>query len=388
MAQDMTQNTQVNAYGSDISFLDLIYPVVASWRLLLMGPLMIGLIVLGATFLIRPTYTATTEFLPPQQQQSAAAVMLQSLGSFSGLAGAAAGLKNPADQYISFLTSKTIEGELIKRFQLKSRYKAELNEEAASMLAANTRISAGKDGLIKIEVDDIDPIFAARLANGYVEELEKLVGRLAVTEAQQRRQFFDKQLQQTKKNLTRAEIALKETGINSADLKMNPGSAVAAIAFLQAQVAAQEIKLGSMRGYLTESAPQFKKAQSELAALREQSRKAANTTQLNDVGNSDYISKYREMKYHETLFELFAKQFELAKIDESREGAMIQVIDVAYPPERKSKPKKAMLSILATISTGFALLLFVFARQAVQNMQRDSESSVKLARLRNAWRKQ
>ena len=99
------------------------------------------------------------------------------------------------------------------------------------------------------------------------------------------------------------------------------------------------------------------------------------------------MAKYREFKYQETLFELFAKQFEVAKVDESREGAVIQVLDAAQPPERKSKPKKALIAIIATLAAGFALLLFVFIRQALRNAGQDPEAASKIARLQTSWHK-
>ena len=105
------------------------------------------------------------------------------------------------------------------------------------------------------------------------------------------------------------------------------------------------------------------------------------------TSEGDYITKYREFKYHEILFELFSKQFELAKVDEAREGAVIQVLDAAQPPERKSKPKKALIAIIATFAAGFALLLFVFARQAFHNSGQNSESANKLASIQASWRR-
>ncbi|MFM7012624.1 MAG: GNVR domain-containing protein, partial [Betaproteobacteria bacterium] len=101
----------------------------------------------------------------------------------------------------------------------------------------------------------------------------------------------------------------------------------------------------------------------------------------------DYVSNYRNFKYYETLFELFAKQYELARVDESREGAVIQVLDAAQPPERKSKPKKALIAIIATLASGFALLLFVFVRQALRNGAQDGETAQKLASIQTSWRK-
>ncbi|WP_090143118.1 Wzz/FepE/Etk N-terminal domain-containing protein [Limnohabitans sp. DM1] len=371
----------------EISLLDLLQTVVDNLRLLVLGPLAVGVVALAVSFVIPPIYTAKTQFLPPQQQQSAAASMLASLGGFGGLAGAAAGLKNPSDQYIAFMKSNAIEDALIERFKLQERYKADFKTDARKSLEANTRITAGKDGLISAEFDDKDPQFAADVANAYVQELRTLLGKLAVTEAQQRRVFFEKQLLQSKDKLIQAEAALKSTGISGSVLKSNPASAVAGVAALQAQVTAQEVKLGAMRGYLAESAPDFKQAMNELATLRAQLGKQEKDTTGDAAGQGDYVAKYRDFKYHETLFELFAKQYELAKVDEAREGAVVQVLDAAQPPERKAKPKKALIAIIATLATGFALLLFVFIRQALRNANQDTESAQKLSALKASWHK-
>jgi tyrosine-protein kinase Etk/Wzc len=389
--QSLDSNSPIGMQEADdeISLLDLLQTVVDNLRLLVLGPLAVGLTALGISFLIAPTYTAKTQFLPPQQQQSAAASMLASLGSLGGLAGVASGIKNPADQFIAYMKSVTVQDALIERFKLLERYEAKTKTDARLALTGSVRAVSGKDGLISVEVDDKDPQFAADLANAHVEELGKLLGKLATTEAQQRRLFFEKQLTQAKEKLIQSEIELKSTGVSGNVLKSNPASAVAAVAGLQAGVTAQEVKLGAMRGYLAETAPEFKQALNELANLKAQLAKQEKDTPSNNNLNvqGDYVSKYREFKYNETLFELFAKQFEIAKVDEAREGAVIQILDLAQPPERKSKPKKALIAIIAALASGFALLLFVFIRQALNNAGKDQESVNKLNQLKASWQK-
>ncbi|HAL39427.1 MAG TPA: lipopolysaccharide biosynthesis protein [Polaromonas sp.] len=369
----------------EISLLDLLQVVADNLRLLVLAPLAAGLLALGITFAIPPTFTATTKFMPPQQQQSGAAAMLAGLGALGGLAGAASGLKNPADQYVAFLKSRSVQDALIDRFKLTDRYETKFREDARKALDANVQVASGKDGLITIDASDKDPAFAAQLANANVEELGKLLNRLAVTEAQQRRVFFEKQLTNAKDNLIKAEQALKASGVSADTLKANPQSAVEGLAKLQAAITAQQVKLASMRGYLAESAPDFRQAQTELAALRSQLTQAEKQEPAQTGGDGDYVAKFRNFKYQETLFDLFAKQYEIARVDESREGAIIQVVDVAQPPERKSKPKKALIAMMTTLAVGFALLLFVFIRQALRGAAQTPESAEKIGRLRHAW---
>jgi len=377
---------QIDVQDEDeISLLDLLQVLVDNLRLLVLGPLSIGLAALGYAFVIPPTYTATTVFMPPQQQQSAASMMMQSLGALGGLAGAAAGLKNPNDQFVSMMKSDFVADELIARFNLLQRYDAVYKVDARKNLLAVSKISAGKDGLITIEVDDKDPAMAANMANGYLEAFSKLLKRLAVTESQQRRLFFEKQVEDTKDKLNAAQLALESSGVDISALKTSPEASIRATAELQALVTAQEVKLGTMRGYLTEAAPEFKLAQTELAALQAQFAKRQKN-QSNPKGkDADYIAKFRDFSYYSTLFEMFSKQYVLAKLDEAREGAVIQVVDKAMPPERKSKPKKGMIAALSAVAGGFFLLLFVFIRHSLRQANGNSETARKLESLKRSW---
>jgi tyrosine-protein kinase Etk/Wzc len=381
----------IEAEGDEISLLDLLQVVADNLRLLVLGPLAAGLLALGYTLTITPTFTATTKFIPPQQQQSGAASLLAGLGALGGLAGAAGGIKNPADQYVAFLKSRSVQDALVDRFKLMERLETQSREAARNAINGNVQVASGKDGLITIDVSDKDPSFAAQLANAHIEELGKLMNRLAITEAQQRRVFFEKQLTNAKDNLIKSEQALKSSGVNSSALKASPSVAVEALAKLKASITAQEIKLASMRGYLTESAPEFKQAQIELLAMRSQmDRSERHDPSATGGSDSNYTARFRDFKYHETLFELFSKQYEIARVDESRESALIQVIDVAVPPELKSKPQKAQIAQIAmmtTLATGFLLLLFIFIRQALRGAAQTPELAEKLGRLRQGWAK-
>ena len=304
---------QIDVQDEDeISLLDLLQVLVDNLRLLVLGPLAIGLAALGVAFVIPPTYSATTVFMPPQQQQSAASMMMQSLGALGGLAGAAAGLKNPNDQFVSMMKSDFVADELIARFGLLQRYDVDYKVDARKNLLAFSKISSGKDGLITIEVDDKDPTIAAQMANAYVDAFSKLLNRLAVTESQQRRLFFERQVNDTKDKLNAAQLALESSGVDISALKTSPDASIRATAELQALVTAQEVKLGTMRGYLTEAAPEFKLAQTELAALQAQFAKRQKNQSSPKAKDADYIAKYRDFLYYSTLFEMFSKQYVLA----------------------------------------------------------------------------
>jgi uncharacterized protein involved in exopolysaccharide biosynthesis len=282
---------------------------------------------------------------------------------------------------------------MIDRFGFMKLPEVETREDARDVLARVTMISVGKDGLITINVVSSIPRLSAATANAYVEELASLTSRLAVTEAQQRRRFLEKEVAKAKENLAKAEIALGGAGVSESTLKFNPVTMGQGIATLKAQVMAKELQLSSMRGYLTENSLNFRQAQQELAALRAQLGKYENSQPTGD--NAEYINRYRDYKYNEVLFEQLSKQYEMARFDESSEGAVIQVVDVAVPPERNERMAKALVAFLAALATGFMLLAFVFIRRALQNASHDAESADKLAAIREGfgrvlkpWRRQ
>lgn len=374
----------------EISLLDLFATIAENLKLLILLPLAVGLAVLGISFMLTPVYTAQTKFLPPLQQQSAAAAMLQQLGGLAGLAGAAAGIQNPADQFVAFLRSRAVQDRLVERFDLQTRYEAPNREQAARTLGDNTQISSGRDGLITLEFSDQDPAFAAQVANAYIEELGLLMARLSLTEAQHRRHFFGERLQQVKSDLGKAEAALFDAGVNVRLLNLQPAAALQGVAILRAQIAAQEVQVASLRAHLTEAAPELRTAQNTLSALRSQLARLERPepqqapTSGSPAGAQGFQAQFREFTLQQTVFEMMAKQYEMARLDEAREGSVIQVLDPAQPPEQRSSPKRALMAVVATLAAGFALLLFVFVRQALRNASLDPTSAAKLNAIRRS----
>ena len=367
-----------------ISLLETALPLAEHWKLLVVGPLVAGLAAFGIASLIPPTYTATTTLLPPQQQQSSASSLLSSLGSLAGLAGGASAVRTPADQYVALMQSATVSDRMVDQFKLLDVYDQKYRVDARRALAANVRIAVGKkDGLITVEVDDKSPQRAAEMANRYVDELRRMTDTIAVSEAQQRRKFFELQLRQTQEKLVQAQQALQASGFAQGALKAEPKSAAEAYARLRAELTAAEVRLQTLRGSLSDSTPEVQQQQGTLAALRSQVARLEQPAAA--ASGPDYVSKYREFKYQETLFDLFAKQYELARVDESREGGLIQVVDAAAPPERKSKPKRLFIALGATFAGGIILVAAVLIRGSWRAAVSDPANADRLARLRKAF---
>jgi len=359
---------------------------------------------IAIAFLIKTTFSSTATILPPQSPQSTAAALVGQLSSLSALSGAgsAAGglLKNPADMYVGILESRTIADHVIDRFRLETYWKLKRVEDTRKALKKHVQVEAAKNGLIIITVKEHDPQLASDIANFFVDELYQMNSKLAVTEAAQRRVFFDQQLQEEKSALVAAEEDLKATQEKTGMIELTGQAemAIRNIAQTRAQLANREVQLQAMRSYATDQNPDVTQLQSEISALRQQLTKLENDQKQTSIGNTavpagkvpglgmEYVRKLREVKYHEALFALLSKEFEAARIDEAKSAPIIQVVDRAVPSDRKSGPPRMVIAL------GFALLGFVlssflaFLRQALVRMREHPQSAAKLDQLERMLR--
>ncbi len=373
--------------SSDEDGIDLIQVALLLWRnkktilrFTVAAMLLTALIVF---FILKPTYTATAVFLPPQSAPGSAMSQLAGqLGSL-GAIGALGGLKSPGDVYIGILGSRTIADTLIKRFDLQDVYKTKRLSDTERILKNRSKFVSGKDSLITISVVDYNSRRAADLANGYLNALYEQNGRLALTESGQRRVFFEQQLAHEKDALADAEVELKKTQEQTGMIAPVGQTEVAieAMQQLRAQITSRQVELGVLQQGATERNPQVVRTQTEIERLQEQLRKLENGSSKRTPGNMqtaaakvpelalEYVRKQREVKYHETLFQLLARQYESARLDESREAPLLQVVDKAIVPDRKSGPHRALLT-LAGMFVGFlAGILWVILSTAFNNLK-------------------
>jgi len=313
----MSENENITPQPSipaenEISLLDLLIVIAKHKKLILGLTFVSALLALGYAVRLPNIYTATAKILPPQSSQSSSvnSVMMAQLGGLAG--GALGGLKDPNALYIAMMRSRTIGEKVAQRFELQKVYEKKTMTETLKALQEVTMIASGKDGIIAIDVDDTDPERAATIANSFVEELNKLMRTLALTEAGQRRQFFEAQMKSEKDKLTDAEITLDRTPNTS---------------------------------------------------LR-------------------YMQAVRNLKFQEGIYEVLAKQFAVAKLDEAKDSLLIQVLDKAIPPEKKSKPKRSSIVLLATILALFIGVLWAFLKEAAERAKNKPEQGERMRALK------
>ena len=360
----------------------------------------VGSLILGAivSVLLKPTFTATALILPPRPTQSTSA-MLGQLGSLASLATGGP-LKDPADLYVGLLGSRTVADDIIAKFHLEDVYQTKTAEEARKALQSHTRILATNDGLIRILVNDHNAQRASGVANTYVDELFAMNSHLAITEAAQRRAFFDQELADEKTALTAAEEDLKQTAEKTGVIQLNAQteSVIRRISQLRALIASKEVSIQALRMSATDQNPEVLRAQEEVTALRGQLSQLENDPRNAHSGSPglaggqipmvilEYARKFREVRYHETLFELLSRQYDAARIDEARAAPLVQVVDRAIPPDKKTGPPRMILTLgVGAIGLFFACIVSL-AAHSLRTLGQAPEYALKLAYLRSALR--
>lgn len=380
--------TDLNMPEWILSTFRLLAYLASRWRVLILRVAIVVIVAGIFTALLLPSiYTATVVLLPPQQGSSSGAALLAQLGSMGSLASMGAnglGIKNPNDLQVSLLKSESVENAMVHRFHLDEQYHKNYLSKARKKWESETHIDGGlKDGLIRLEVEDRDPRRAAELANGWVEEYKRFNSTLAVTEAQQRRLFFEQELKNAREELSRAEDALKQTEQRTGVIQLD-GQAHAMIesaAVLRGQIAVREVEIRGLRSFATEQNPDLVRAEQELASLEGQLAQmdvnsrgrtgdlVAPRGSVTDAG-LDYARALREVKYRETVYELLMRQYEVARVDEAREGAPVQIVDPASIPDRPSSLYRWWVFLSAMIMSVPIAFLCAFTVEAYAAVRR------------------
>lgn len=374
--------------GDEFSLLDLLIVLAERKRLIFWITVGFAVVAVIVSLLLPVSYTATVTILPPQQNSSLSSQLAAQLGNLGGIMQMAGGgsslLKNPNDMYVAMLKSRTVEDAMVNHFGLMQEYHKKYLSDARMKFENKANVDgSGKDGLIHISVEDHDPKRSADLANGYVDQFRELSKSLAFTEAQQRRLFFEEQWKQANQNLADAEQALKETEQKTGLIQLDSQARalIESAAALRAQIVTKEVQIQGMQTYATGENAQLVEAEQELAGLRAQLAKMGGSGdnpdsiivpkgQMTSAG-LEYVRRLRDVKYYEAIFDILARQFELAKLDEAKEGAIIQVVDPAIAPDKKSFPRRGLIVIVAAILGFIAGVTMALLSAGFQKMRLD-----------------
>lgn len=385
-----------------VDILELVLVLARRWRQIAATTILALLLGILIALVLKPYYKGKAIILPPQQQQSSLSAMLGAFGSLASLGGGGASslLKSPSDMYIGILKSQTVADQVIQQCQLERVYRTKTLDETRTALEKHTDFDSEKDGLIHITVTDGNAQRASDIANGFIDALYHLNSTLAITDAAQRRVFFGQQVDAEKAELNKAEDEFAATQLKTGLLEVSGQSALLmrTIAEVQAQISADQVALQGLLTSSTEQNPDVHRLRQEIAALQGQLSQLQDNQKKLGPGDLEvpaghlpeeaveYERKMRDVKYHETLFELLSKQYEAARIDEAKSAPFIQVVDRAIPPQKKAGPWRALIVLGFGIAGCMFACIWALAANAIKRMSQVPEHNVRLQQLRASLR--
>ena len=369
------QNVQMQQPDDEINLLELLLVIVQHKKMIILTCVITFVVACGITLLMPNIYTATARVLPPQEDSGGLSSMLGSMGGLASLAGISTG-GGKGELYVGMLKSRTVSDAIIDRFNLIEHYDWDTRTGAYNELAGKAKFSLGKDdGIMTVSFEDKDPKLAADIVNAYIEELQKLNVKINLNNAGRERVFLEDRLNVVKKDLAKAEDALKDFQEKNKAIRIDDQASaiIGAIASLKGELASKEVELGVLLSSQTEQNPQVVALREGIIQIKEQISKMERSPQ-GKKGSDDiflatsevpelgvqYARLLRDFKVQETLFELLTKQYELAKINEEKNTTSIQVLDNAVPSDGKTKPNRFAIVGLFTFCAFFISVLISF----------------------------
>lgn len=334
----------------------------------------------GVSLLLPNTFRAAALILPPQQSDyGLMGGMLAQGGGLASLAGDMMGKTSNAEMYVGILNSEAIRDLIVDRFKLMEVYATKTRVDTYKRLENVAKIEVGKKtGIISVAVEDKNPKRAADIANAFVDELIKKLIDLNVTGASLNKSYLEERLAKVNADLVVAEDALKKFSAKNKTLQVSEQAktAISGLARLKAELVTQEVHLSTLKSYLTDQNQEVINVKNTISGLKSEiARMEGNSPEgaILSLGSVPAISEEygrltREFKVQETLFELLRKQYEMAKLSETKNVSSVQIIQKASPPDKKIRPKRSQLVIIITYTTLILAILSAFVLERWERM--------------------
>jgi capsule polysaccharide export protein KpsE/RkpR len=346
-------------------------------------------------FLLPKEYVSVARIMPPEQGGGTSAAMLAALvgkgsaGGLAGLAGSLLGAKNNGALFVALLHSGTISGHLIDRFDLQRVYHKRYRLDAAKRLGHLTKITEDtKSGVITIVVTDETRERARDLAQGYLDGLNNIVARVNTSSAHREREFIEQRLNTVQAELQRAQLALSDFSSKNTtiDIREQTRATVEAGAKLEGQLIAGESELDSLRQIYGNQNVRVRAAEARNATLQRELQRANGVSgqdldekeidanhpypalrQLPQLG-VQWANLYRNVRVHETVFDLLSEEYETARIEEVKSIPTVSVIDFPGLPEKKSGPHRTLIVLISTLLSFVGTAIYLLARRSWREM--------------------
>ena len=332
-------------------------------------------------------YESTAQLMPPAQSGSGLSMLASIAGqsgagkALAGLGGLIGGGKTSGELYVGVLGSRTVQDDLVNKFDLRKVYGKRRHEDARKKLDGRTDLSVDKKSeIIKITVTDKDAQRADAMATEYVTELNRLLADLDTSSSHRERVFLEERLGQVKQDLEKAEQDFSQfASANVAlDVPEQSKAMLTVSSQLEGQIIAAQTELQGLRQIYTDNNIRVRTTEARIAELQRQLQKlrddpSAGAPSDGGSGNSSsllypsvrklpllgvkYADLMRNSKVQEAVFEALTQQYETAKVDEAKDLPTAKILDAPEVPEKKSFPPRTVITIVGgLLALGLGML--------------------------------
>lgn len=374
-----------------VDIFELFLPILNNWTFIFKITIYGFLLSVLISLLLPRYYQSTAKILPPQTQSSVSQQLLSQFSGMSMLSGGGAAIKDTSALYSELLRCNGVLDYVIEKNRLKEIYGVDRLPVLRTRLRRNISISSDKkSGIMTIGYTDRVPQRSFEIMESFIEGLKKINNEIAITEASQRRLFYEEQLKGAKDALIRAEEEMKAFQQKTGSIKIDEEAkaAIEEASVLRAKISAKEVQLKVLQGYATKENPEYKSLEATIVSLKEQLSKFQSkmpsdddslfSTKKASIYGTEFIRKTREFKYTESLYEILLKQYEAARLDESKDSTVIQIVERPEIPTFKFSPRRGKIVVVWTL-IAFVFAVFVsFFANFYENFKKDGENAKKL----------
>lgn len=370
-----------------ISVLDLLLILLERKKLILVVQLVVSVVSVIGFSLLPKSYTATATILPPSGPSLPASLgslvdnlpiagLLQSMDIFPS---------GNTDHMLSILGSRRLGDKVIERFDLEHRYKFHKQrkwyyETLLKEYYRHLEIEEDNLGNIAVSFTDTSPTTAAEITNYIVAQLDSITYEVSRSSARNSRLFFERRLGEVKQDLDVAHDRFNTFRIEHGYLELETQlkSTIEALAELEAQKMAVDVQVAQVRTKFGNNSNRLKELVRSRAVLSSKidqymqkggGRLVLALDSAPDLG-VQYLHLYRDAKVQETLHTMLQQMREQAKFIEMNNTPVVELLEEAKVPQKKRRPKRAILCVLAFSLSFAGVCSYILAGEWLRRQRR------------------
>ncbi len=372
--------------------IDLLDLIAVMWRrriLIAVFTAVAAVAAVGVSLLLKNYYAAKATVLPVSSDSSSMLSQYAGLASMAGISLPGGKEGSPTQKIAAILNSRMLAERIIADKNLipvlvekPDKVKPPLTPAGVALEAFQKEVFSvandEKSGLISISVELKDPVLAADTANYAVSLLERILNEKALTVSKKNRRMMESQI--TEQELKVKELQNKLTSFQQSSGILIPQGQIEQSMTLYSTLVGQkislEIELSRMESALSADNPKISALKTQLAAVEDQLTKietrsaAGGAPSLRDTPEAlvKYQNIMTDLEIATKIYGSLLATLENQKLQENEDQLFVEVIDSAIPPEIKSKPRRSIICVVATMAGFFLGVLAAFVLEAWKNV--------------------